>query len=78
MALGIFIIRSPYTLYSIYLRGNDTSIVQVESVQAERVDVSDIAAFLEGQGDLKSRLITPLTHIVTLIIHIIHLLTVSP
>ena len=34
--------------------------------------------YLEGQGDLVSRLITPVTHIVTLIIPIINLLTKSP
>ena len=33
---------------------------------------------LEGQGDLVSRLITPITHIVTLIIPIISLFTKSP
>ena len=33
---------------------------------------------LEGQGDLVSRLITPITHIVTLVILIITLLTKSP
>ena len=35
-------------------------------------------AYLEGQGYLESRLITPITHIVTLIIPIISLLTKSP
>ena len=34
--------------------------------------------YLEGQGDLVSRLITPITHIVTLFIPIINLLTKSP
>ena len=34
--------------------------------------------YLEGQGDLISRLITPTTHIVTLIIPVINLLTKSP
>ena len=34
--------------------------------------------YLEGQGDLVSRLIIPITHIVTLIIRIINLLTKSP
>ena len=33
--------------------------------------------YLEGQGDLVSRLITPITHIVTLVIPIINLLTKS-
>ena len=33
---------------------------------------------LEGQGDLVSRLITPITHIVALIIPIINLVTKSP
>ena len=35
-------------------------------------------AYLEGQGDLVSRSITPITHIVTLPIPIINLLTKSP
>ena len=35
-------------------------------------------AYLEGQGDLVSRLITPITHIVTPIIPIINLVTKSP
>ena len=34
--------------------------------------------YLEGQGDLVSRLITPITHIVTLFIPIINLVTKSP
>ena len=34
--------------------------------------------YLEGQGDLVSRLITPLTHIVSPIIPIINLVTKSP
>ena len=34
--------------------------------------------YLEGQGDLVSRLITPITHIVTLVIPIIDPLTKSP
>ena len=34
--------------------------------------------YLEGQGDLLSRLITPITHIVTLVIPLINLLTKSP
>ena len=33
--------------------------------------------YLEGQGDLVGRLITPINHIVTLIIPIINLLTKS-
>ena len=33
---------------------------------------------LEGQGDVVSRLITPITHLVTLVILIINLLTKSP
>ena len=35
-------------------------------------------AHLEGQADLVSRLIAPITHIVTLIIPMINLLTKSP
>ena len=35
-------------------------------------------SFLEGQADLVSRLITPITHIVFLLIPIINLLTKSP
>ena len=35
-------------------------------------------SYLEGQGDLVSRIITPITHIVTPIIPIINLLTKSP
>ena len=35
-------------------------------------------SYLEGQGDLVSRLITPITHVVTLLIPIINLLTKSP
>ena len=38
----------------------------------------DLRSYLEGQGDLVSRLITPITHIVTLVIPIINLLTKSP
>ena len=34
--------------------------------------------YLEGRGDLVSRLIIPMPHIVTLIIHIINLFTKSP
>ena len=34
--------------------------------------------YLEGQGDLVSRLVTPITHIVTEFIPIINLLTKSP
>ena len=34
--------------------------------------------YLEGQGDLVSRLITPITHVVTPFIPIINLLTRSP
>ena len=34
--------------------------------------------YLEGQGDLVSRLITPITHIVPPVIRIINLLTKSP
>ena len=34
--------------------------------------------YLEGQGDLVSRLINPITHRVTLVIPIINLLTKSP
>ena len=34
--------------------------------------------YLEGHRDLVSRLITPITHIITLIIHLIKLLTKSP
>ena len=34
--------------------------------------------YLEGQGDLVSRLITPITHIVTTVIPLINLLTKSP
>ena len=34
--------------------------------------------YLEGQGDLVSRLITPISYIVALIIPIINLLTTSP
>ena len=34
--------------------------------------------YLDGQGDLVSRLVTPITHIVNLIIPIIHPLTNSP
>ena len=35
-------------------------------------------AYLEGQGDLVSRLITPITHIVTLVLPLINLVTKSP
>ena len=55
------------------------SMVMTETVL--RVGVTMIAKFLrhlEGQGDLVSRLITPITHIVTTIIPIINLLTKSP
>ena len=34
--------------------------------------------YLEGKGDLVSRLITPMTHMITLLIPIINLLTKSP
>ena len=34
--------------------------------------------YLEGQGDLVSRLIAPITHIVTLLTPILNLLTKSP
>ena len=34
--------------------------------------------YLEGQEDLVSRLVTPITHIVTLIIPIINVVTKSP
>ena len=35
-------------------------------------------AYLEGQGDLVSRVLTPITHIVTLVLPLILLLTKSP
>ena len=35
-------------------------------------------AYLEGHGDLVSRLITPIRHIITPIIPIVNLLTKSP
>ena len=35
-------------------------------------------SYLEGEGDLVSRLITPITQIVTLVTLIINLLTKSP
>ena len=41
-------------------------------------DIVQLLSYLEGQGDLVSRLISPITHIVTLIIPIINLLTKSP
>ena len=34
--------------------------------------------YLEGQGDLVSRLVTPITHIITIVIPIILLLIKSP
>ena len=34
--------------------------------------------YLEGQGDLVSRLVTPITHVVTLVIPLINLVTKSP
>ena len=34
--------------------------------------------YLEGQGDLVSRVITPITHVVTLVLSLINLLTKSP
>ena len=37
-----------------------------------------VEGYLEGQGDLVSRLITTITHIVTPFIPIINLLTKSP
>ena len=37
-----------------------------------------VQGYLEGQGDLVSRLLTPLTHIVTQLTPIINLLTKSP
>ena len=37
-----------------------------------------LGAYLEGQGDLVSRIIAPITHIVTPIVPIINLLTKSP
>ena len=37
-----------------------------------------LKAYLEGQGDLVSRLVTPITHIITLVIPIINLLIKSP
>ena len=37
-----------------------------------------LGGYLEGQGDLVSRLVTPITHIVTPVIPIINLLTKSP
>ena len=39
---------------------------------------SRFRAYLEGQGDLVSRLITPITQIVTLVITVINPLTKSP
>ena len=37
-----------------------------------------ILGYLEGHGDLVSRLVTPVTHIITLIMLTINLLTKSP
>ena len=50
-------------------------------VETGKVDVKashEHAHYLEGQGDLLSRLITPITHIVTPIIPIINLIIKSP
>ena len=55
-------------------------------IRAEKSTTSEAADFevlgprvyLEGHGDLVSRLITPVTHIVTLVIPINNLLTKSP
>ena len=40
-------------------------------------DMLLISSYLEGQGDLVSRLITPITHIVTRVIPVINLLAKS-
>ena len=51
------------------------------SQRASHIGVSQqhvFKGYLEGQGDLVSRLITPITHIITLMISIINLLTKSP
>ena len=40
--------------------------------------VLGLRVYLEGQGDLVSRLVTPITHIVTLLIPFINPLTKSP
>ena len=55
--------------------GLSSGIVWFLSMQFQNVKHG---GYLEGQGDLVSRLITPITHIVTLIIPIINLLTKSP
>ena len=41
-------------------------------------DYREMPSCLEGQGDLVSKLITPINHIITLVIPIINLLTKSP
>ena len=44
-----------------------------------QVTLSQLArVYLEGQGDLVDKLITPVTHIVTPIIPIVNLVTESP
>ena len=43
-----------------------------------KVDGCGIGAYLEGQGDFVNRLITPITHVVTLVVPIINLVTKSP
>ena len=47
-------------------------------VGSYRLPVYPFESYLEGQGDLVSRLLTPTTPIMTLVILIVNLLTKSP
>ena len=74
-------------------KGKDIAVVNMYATAADRLKnlepkhkLSDQKSrtqlnrmpYLEGQGDLVSKLISPITHIVTLVILIINLLTKSP
>ena len=52
--------------------------VDPNSAEADRGDDMRLRDYLGGQGDLVSRVITLLTHIVTLVIPIINPLAKSP
>ena len=52
-----------------------TTHARFSKPKAVKIFSLDQTPYLEGQGDVVNRLITPITHIVTLIIPIINLLT---
>ena len=57
---------------------NKLNIVYVDTVYGKPKGFLVVATYVEGHGDLVSRLQTPVTHTVTLVIPIVNLLALSP